>query len=235
MPRIRPGRVRTKRTNGRPPLLLSTMRPEDFNVRPGETLSIACPDCRTWRRITGETTFKIREHSGCAETGESVKRSICPGSNQLVIIDIDVRRWQARQDRLLRDAMPQEKRRAATRFYKPLPALAAPITRIYAGVTPESARRVYLAHVEECVGCGTGLHCAQGGVLAHRYVLVRSEERARREARAEAVPTARQVQWSRSGGEVVETANNQCRPCVEGAVSDFRGPLVPTEPLRIDA
>ncbi|MGW7319885.1 hypothetical protein ACWGJN_42755, partial [Streptomyces sp. NPDC054865] len=62
MPRKRPGRVRTKNTNRREALQLSSMAPEDYNVRPGEVKSIACPDCRTWRRIMGDTVLKIREH-----------------------------------------------------------------------------------------------------------------------------------------------------------------------------
>jgi hypothetical protein len=202
MPRKRPGRVRTKNTNRREALKLSTMAPEDYNVRPGEVKSIACPDCRTWRRIMGD-------------------------------IDIDVRRWQARQNRLLRDAMPQETRRAARQFYNPLPAPAAPVARIHAGVTLETARQAYLAHLEECVPCGTGQHCTHGGALAHRYVLVSTEEPARREARKQTAPTARKAQWNQRGGETVETANNQCRPRLAGAVSEYRGPQVPTKPLRV--
>ena len=121
--RKRPGRTRTKRNNRREPLLLSTLAPEDFNVRPGEAKSIACPDCRTWRRIMGDTNLKIREH------GED---ALCPGSNQAVVIDIDVRRWQARQDRLLRDAMPQENRRSARQHYKPILAPAPALVQIAA-------------------------------------------------------------------------------------------------------
>jgi hypothetical protein len=233
MPRKRPGRVRTKNTNRRAPLLLSAMAPEDYNVRPGEVKSIACPDCRTWRRIMGDTVLKIREHCISDKVGDGEKHVTCPGSNQLVVIDINVRHWQARQNRLLRDAMPHENRRAARQFYKPLPAPAAPVARVHAGVTLETARRAYLAHIEECVRCGTGQHCARGGALAHRYVLVRNEEPARREARKQSAPAARKAQWSDRGGERVETANNQCRPRPDGTVSDFRGPQVPTEPLRI--
>ncbi|GHB67870.1 hypothetical protein GCM10010377_68480 [Streptomyces viridiviolaceus] len=235
MPRKRPGRVRTKNTNRRAPLLLSTMAPEDFNVRPGEVKTIACPDCRTWRRIMGDTVLKIREHCISDKVADGEKHVTCPGSNQLVVIDIDVRRWQARQNRLLRDAMPQENRRAARQFYKPLPAPAAPVARIHAGVTLETARRAYLAHLEECVRCGTGQHCTHGGALAHRYVLVRNEEPARREARKQTAPDARKAQWTQRGGTTVETANNQCRPRQDGTVSEFRGPQVPTAPLRINA
>ncbi|MGW4438055.1 hypothetical protein ACWELO_20215 [Streptomyces sp. NPDC004596] len=235
MPRKRPGRIRTKNTNRRAPLLLSTMAPEDFNVRPDEVKSIACPDCRTWRRIMGDTVLKIREHCISDKVADGEKHVTCPGSNQLVVIDIDIRRWQARQNRLLRDAMPQENRRAAQQFYKPLPAPAAPVARIHAGVTLETARRAYLAHLEECVSCATGQHCTHGGALAHRYVLVRKEEPARREARKQSGPAARKAQWTQRGGETVETANNQCRPRLDGAVSEYRGPQIPTKPLRINA
>ncbi|MFE6460037.1 hypothetical protein ACFVP0_21630 [Streptomyces cinereoruber] len=178
MPRTRPGRVRTKRTNRREPLLLSTMAPEDFNVRPGEVKSIACPDCRTWRRIMGETTLTIREHGlpGQERTPEGEKRSLCPGSYQLVVVDIDVRRWQARQDRLLRDAMPPETRRAAQQHYKPLPAPATPVSRITAEVTLETARQSYLAHRKGCIRCVDGRHCTDGGVLARRFVLALHQE-----------------------------------------------------------
>ncbi|MFF9607604.1 hypothetical protein ACF1GY_35980 [Streptomyces sp. NPDC014684] len=235
MPRKRPGRIRTKNTNRRAPLLLSTMAPEDFNVRPDEVKSIACPDCRTWRRIMGDTVLKIREHCISDKVADGEKHVTCPGSNQLVVIDVDIRRWQARQNRLLRDAMPQENRRAAQQFYKPLPAPAAPVARIHAGVTLETARQAYAAHLEECVSCATGQHCTHGGALAHRYVLVRKEEPARREARKQSGPAARKEQWNQRGGETVETANNQCRPRLEGAVSEYRGPQVPTKPLRINA
>ncbi|MFC7994325.1 hypothetical protein ACFUV2_34185 [Streptomyces pilosus] len=235
MSRKRPGRVRTKNTNRREALKLSTMAPEDYNVRPGEVKSIACPDCRTWRRVMGDTVLKIREHCTSDRVADGEKHVTCPGSNQLVVIDIDVRRWHARQNRLLRDAMPQENRRAARQFYKPLPASVAPVARIHAGVTLETARRVYLAHVEECVRCGTGQYCTHGGVLAHRYVLVRNEEPVRREARKQSAPAVRKVQWNQHGGETVETANNQCRPRLDGAVSEYRGPQVPTKPLRVNA
>jgi hypothetical protein len=247
--RKRPGRIRTKRNNRREPLLLSTMAPEDFNVRPGEMKSIACPDCRTWRRIMGNTDLKIREHCVSDQAPEGAEHAICPGSNQVVVIDIDVRRWQARQDRLLRDAMPQDNRRAARQFYKPIPASAAPVYRIEAEVTLESTRQSYLAHRKGCTRCVGGQHCADGGILARRYVLALSQEparrvaceqlerEARREARRQAQrwPAIRSQQWARHGGTAVETANNQCRERVVGTVSEYRGPMVPLEPLRVGA
>lgn len=247
--RKRPGRTRTKRNNRREPLLLSTMAPEDFNVRPEEPRSIACPDCRTWRRIMGNTDLKIREHCVSDKVPEGAKHAMCASSNQVVVVDIDVQRWQTRQDRLLRDAMPQENRRAAQQFYKPLPAPAAPVSRIKAEVTLETARQSYLAHRKGCTRCVGGQHCTDGGVLARRYVLALNQEPARRKAReeqerqerriarklAEQWPAGRQRQWAKHGGEAVETANNRCAERIPGSVSEFRGPQLPLVPKDVEA
>ncbi|MGC4986621.1 hypothetical protein ACLQ18_39530 [Streptomyces sp. DT193] len=247
--RKRPGRVRTERNNRREALKLSTMAPEDFNVRPGETMSIACPDCRTWRRIMGTYDLKIREHCISDKVAEGQKHERCPGSNQVVIVDIDVRRWQARQDRLLRDAMPQDNRRAAQQFYKPLPAPAAPVSRIKAEVTLETARQSYLAHRKGCTRCVGGQHCTDGGILARRYVLALHLEPARREIRkeserqerriarelAEQWPAGRRQQWAKHGGETVEKANNRCSQRTPGSLSEFRGPQLPLAPQDVAA
>ncbi|MFJ1601519.1 hypothetical protein [Streptomyces sp. NPDC088261] len=256
MPRIRPGRVRTKHTNRRPPLKLSTMAPEDYNVRPGETKSIACPDCRTWRRIMGDTVLKIREHCISDKCVEGEEHILCPGSDQLVDVDIDVRRWQARQTRLMRDAMPQDNRRTAQQFYKPIPAPAAPVSRITAEITVDKARQAYFEHRETCIRCvgGTyrtegdalqyvkGQHCTDGDVLARRYVLALQQEPARREAREEqerqerriarkrTAPAVRKAQWAKHGGEEVETANNRYAERLPGSLSEFRGPQLPLAP-----
>ncbi|MGW2426626.1 hypothetical protein ACWC0C_47065 [Streptomyces sp. NPDC001709] len=245
--RKRPGRVRTERNNRREALKLSTVAPEDFNVRPGETMSIACPDCRTWRRIMGTYDLKIREHCISDKVAEGQKHERCPGSNQVVIVDIDVRRWEARQNRLLRDAMPQENRRADRQFYKPLPAPAAPVSRIKAEVTLETARQSYLAHRKGCTRCVGGQHCTDGGILARRYVLALNQEPARREAREElerqerhaarkqSAPAVRKAQWAKHGGKAVEAANNRCAERAPGSVSEFRGPQLPLAPQDVEA
>ncbi|MFI7178966.1 hypothetical protein [Streptomyces spororaveus] len=248
MPRIRPGRNRSKNTNRRAPLLLSSMKPEDFNVRPDETKSIACPDCNTWRRIMGDKVLKIREHCVSDCRAEDEKHVMCPGTDQVVVIDIDVQRWQARQNRLLRDAMPQNNRRAAQQFYKPIPAPAAPVSRIRAEATLETTRQSYLAHRQGCMRCVGGehrQHCQDGGILARRYVLALQEEPARREAREElerqeqrtarklAAPAMRKAQWAKHGGEGVENANNRCSERIAGSVSEFRGPGVPLLPQDV--
>ncbi|MFE7935501.1 hypothetical protein ACFU6S_43605, partial [Streptomyces sp. NPDC057456] len=91
--RKRPGRIRTKRSNHRPPLLLSTIAPQDINVREGETWSIVCPDCRAWRRLMGKTQLKIREHCHSDHVPEGETHERCPGSNQIIILDHSVEQW----------------------------------------------------------------------------------------------------------------------------------------------
>ncbi|MFC8208362.1 hypothetical protein [[Kitasatospora] papulosa] len=221
------------------------MAPEDYNVRPGETKSIACPDCRTWRRIMGDKVLKIREHCVSDKVAERGKHTTCPGSDQLVVVDIDVRRWQVKQDRLLREAMPQENRRAVQQFYKPLPATATPISRFTAEITLETTRRSYLAHRQGCAACVGGeqrKHCTDGDILARRYVLALQEEPARREAREQqerqdrhtaqkqSAAAVRKKQWAKHGGAVVETANNRCADRFPGSLSEFRGPHLPLGP-----
>ncbi|WP_329304602.1 hypothetical protein [Streptomyces anulatus] len=240
MPRKRPGRIRTRNTNRRAPLLLSTMAPEDFNVRPGETKSIACPDCRTWRRIMGDTVLKIREHLISGEQGAT--RTACPGSDQLVVVNIDVRRWQVEQDRLLRDAMPQDNRRAAQQFHKPLLAAAVPVARIKGEATLETTRQSYLAHRKGCIRCVGGQHCTDGGILGRRYVRALYEDPARREAReqlerkarrterARTASSVRTAQWAKYGGLTVETSNNRCTPRLPETRSEFSGPQLPLAP-----
>lgn len=117
--------TRTKRTNGRPPLLLSTLRSDRFNIRPGERRSIACPDCDVWHWINGDTTLKIREHDN-KETGER-----CPSSLQVVLVDIAVDRWQKVQDRRMpSDALRAESRRPSRVLRKPKVPAAPPVHMI---------------------------------------------------------------------------------------------------------
>lgn len=118
-------KTRTKRTNGRPALLLSTVRSDRFNVRPDERRSIACPDCDVWHWINGETTLKIREHAN-KETGER-----CPSSLQVVVVDIKVDRWQKVQDRrMAADALRAESRRPSRVLRKPKVPVAPPVHTI---------------------------------------------------------------------------------------------------------
>ncbi|WP_413804241.1 hypothetical protein [Streptomyces sp. OE57] len=185
MPQKRPGRTRTKRTNRREPLLLSTVDPQCYNVRPDETRSIVCPDCRTWRRIMGEKTLKIREHCISDRVAEGETHVCCPGSNQVVIIDINVRDWQRQADRLLRDGMWADQRRAAQQFHKPIPSSATPVTKMLpVPMSAQAALTTYRQHFKKCRACTGTQRCADGAHLAELYERLKRTQPRRDKARA---------------------------------------------------
>lgn len=226
------------RHNGRAPILASQMRPEHLSLREGEPRLAVCPDCETWHRLKRGMIHPHRDGSPVERTerryygDKPAGGRRCPGSAQRITIDITPEEWA---EKLLAADSTATGRRSARQHHKPVLAPAAPLARIHADVTPATARRAYLAHTEECVPCGTGEQCMQGGALAQRYIRVLREEPARRQARKKTAPDARRAQWAKHGGADVETANNQNRPRPHGTVSDYRGPQVPTTPLRINA
>ncbi|MFE2498838.1 hypothetical protein [Streptomyces scopuliridis] len=198
MPHIRPGRVRTKRDNRRTPLLLSNIKPQDVNVREGEIKSIVCPDCQTWRRLMGETKLKIREHPVSDKVTDGAKHDRCTGSNQVVKLDIGVEQWS---EAMLAADGTATSRRSARQHYKPLPALAKPVTKMTpAPANASDALDAYREHIKKCrkssaAGrCGGTHRCADGARLAalyeqlHRTQALRDRER-KEEARVDALLT----------------------------------------------
>lgn len=186
MPRTRPGRVRTKHDNGRPPLLLSTLKPQNISLRDGETRTIVCPDCETWRRLMGETQLKIRQHcakdcTGCTsrDAADRKKHTACPGTDQPVTLDISVEVWG---ERMLAADSTATGRRSARQHYKPLAQLPTPVHRL-GGRGPQStpalprllpllerARYAVDQHRAACSLCRTGGRCETGRALEVRSV-----------------------------------------------------------------
>ncbi|MGW2353660.1 hypothetical protein [Actinacidiphila glaucinigra] len=259
MPQIRPGRVRTKRNNRRAPLLLSKVEPQDVNIREGEVKSIVCPDCRTWRRLMGgHKTLKIREHSTSAQDR-------CPGSNQLIELDMSVEEWG---EKLLAADSTARVRRSARQHYKPLPAPPKPVAKMTpVPVTSAGALTAYREHLKKCrassvAGRCVGTHrCADGARLAALYEqLQRTQEHRERTQQAFARERARfdrrytataqktaAAEWARHSEATANaraTAKrsgtrveeaNNTCRTIPGAVSEFRGPEVPLHPQRISA
>ncbi|MEU5599197.1 hypothetical protein [Streptomyces sp. NPDC020298] len=253
--RKRPGRVRTKRSNGRTPLLLSTIAPQDINLREGETRSIVCPDCRTWRRLMGETQLKIREHCHSDRILEGQKHDRCPGSGQVVQLDISVDQWA---EAMAAADSTTTGRRSARQHYKPLPAPAKAVTQMTpVPVNAADALTAYREHLKMCrastaAGRCDGTHrCADGARLAALYAQLKRIQPLRdREARVDALlaryrsamvwakhseATANARATAKRGGTTVEETNNACRIHPADAVSEFRGPQVPLAPVHISA
>ncbi|MEU3491198.1 hypothetical protein [Streptomyces massasporeus] len=253
--RKRPGRVRTRRNNRREPLLLSAINPHEINLREGEIKSILCPDCRTWRRLMGETDLKIREHCISDKVAESQKHLRCDGSNQAVQLDIPIEEWIAA---MLAADSTATGRRSARQHYKTLPAPAKPVTEMSpAAMSVSDALAAYRDHLRKCRArnvagrCGGTHRCADGARLAAVYVeLERTQPVRDREARVDALlarhrsttawakhsaATSSPKTTAKRGGTAVEEANNTCRHHRPGTVSDYRGPQIPTQPVRITA
>lgn len=252
--RKRPGRTRTKRDNRRAPMLLSKIDPQEINVREGEAKSLVCPDCRTWRRLMGGTKLVIREHCVSDKVAEGEKHVRCDGSNQVVQLDISIEQWS---EAMLAADSTATGRRSARQHYKPLPAPAKPVTKM-AALTAQAALAAYREHFKKCQAssvpgrCTGSQRCAVGAKLAtvyeQRKVLDRERARFDRSyTKAAAENTA--AEWAKHheatgdaktatakrSGTTVEEANNSCRIHPADTVSEFRGPKVPLQPVRISA
>ncbi|MET9282601.1 hypothetical protein ABZY01_32680 [Streptomyces anthocyanicus] len=93
--RPRKSRTRSRNVSPRPALVISTLRPHQYDLRPA-CASLVCPDCKTWVPITGiqAKKQKLVPH----DTGRAGKdmAARCQGSNRLVAVDVAFEKWQAR-------------------------------------------------------------------------------------------------------------------------------------------
>ncbi|MGA5771864.1 hypothetical protein ACPC36_30865 [Streptomyces pseudogriseolus] len=127
--RPRRSRTRSRTVNARPALALSTLRPHQYDLRPA-CASLVCPDCETWVPITGFQTKspKVVPHdTGHAGKDAAVRCRL--GSNRLVLVDVTVRKWEAR----LTDGNSEAvHRRRTTVRRKPKVAVAPAVSQIAA-------------------------------------------------------------------------------------------------------
>ncbi|MFF1446147.1 hypothetical protein [Streptomyces sp. NPDC058295] len=94
--RPRRSRTRSRTVNARPALVISTLKPHQYDLRP-TCVSLICPDCKTWVPITGLQTKKpkvVPHDTGRAGKDAAVRCRL--GSNRLVTVDVTVKKWQAR-------------------------------------------------------------------------------------------------------------------------------------------
>ncbi len=93
--RPRRSRTRSRNVNGRPALVISTLKPHQYDLRPA-CASLICPDCKTWVPITGIQAKKhklVPHDTGRAGKDAAVR---CQGSNRLVSVDVAFEKWQER-------------------------------------------------------------------------------------------------------------------------------------------
>ncbi|TGZ12393.1 hypothetical protein DV517_74880 [Streptomyces sp. S816] len=127
--RPRRSRTRSRTVNARPALVISTLKPHQYDLRPA-CASLICPDCETWVPITGIQTKapKVVPHdTGRAGKDAAVRCRL--GSNRLVTVDITVRKWQEH----LEDGHAETgHRRKTTVLRKPKTAVALAVSQIAA-------------------------------------------------------------------------------------------------------
>ncbi|GLW19699.1 hypothetical protein Stsp01_64420 [Streptomyces sp. NBRC 13847] len=92
--RPRKSRTRSRNINAHSALSIrATLKPHQYDLRPA-CASLICPDCKTWVPITGLQVKKpklVPHDTGRAGKAAAVR---CQGSNRLVTVDVEVRKWQ---------------------------------------------------------------------------------------------------------------------------------------------
>jgi hypothetical protein len=126
--RPRRSRTRSRNVSGRPALVLSTLLPHQYDLRPA-CPSLVCPDCKTWVPITGIQASKpklVPHDTGRAGKDAAVR---CQGSNRLVTVDVTTKKWRER----LEDGHAETAhRRRTTVRRKPKAAVAPAVSQIAA-------------------------------------------------------------------------------------------------------
>ncbi|GAA2359236.1 MULTISPECIES: hypothetical protein [Streptomyces] len=126
--RPRRSRTRSRNISGRPALVISTLKPHQYDLRP-VCASLICPDCTTWVPITGIQAKKqklVPHDTGRAGKDAAVR---CQGSNRLVTVDVAFETWQ---ERLEDGSSETAGRRRTTVRRKPKVAVAPAVSQIAA-------------------------------------------------------------------------------------------------------
>ncbi|MDX3697331.1 hypothetical protein PV726_45430 [Streptomyces europaeiscabiei] len=127
--RPRRSRTRSRNINGRPALVISTLKPHQYDLRPA-CASLICPDCETWVPITGIQAKKpklVPHDTGLAGKAPAVRCGL--GSNRLVTVDVTARKWE---ERLTDGNSETIHRRPTTVLRKPKVAPAPAVSQIAA-------------------------------------------------------------------------------------------------------
>ncbi|MFD9984063.1 hypothetical protein ACFWZJ_27190 [Streptomyces massasporeus] len=93
--RPRRSRTRSRNISPRPALVISTLAPHQYDLRPA-CASLICPDCKTWVPITGIQAARqklVPHDTGRADQDAAVR---CQGSNRLITVDVHFEKWLER-------------------------------------------------------------------------------------------------------------------------------------------
>ncbi|GGY77175.1 hypothetical protein [Streptomyces anulatus] len=222
------------RPSRRPALKASEIPPQNLNLRDGERHSIVCPDCDTWHPLYRKM---IKTHHLDREVrGGRAPR--CPGSAQLIDMDISVEQWG---ERMLAADSTATGRRSARQHYKPLAQPPVPIYRLAdrgPQGTPtlhrllpllERARHAVDQHRVACSLCGAGGRCDAGRALEVRL----AETDASCTIAREQLKHQERRRFDRAAAPKRQSAWAAVLPAVQDA--DTRRSVVPVPPARPEA
>ncbi|MFD8712023.1 hypothetical protein ACFV07_16365 [Streptomyces anulatus] len=240
------------RPSSRPALKASEIPPQNLNLREGERQSIVCPDCDSWHPLYRRM---IKTHHLDSEVrGGRAPR--CPGSAQLVDMNISVEQWG---ERMLAADSTATGRRSARQHYKPLAQPPTPIYRLAdrgPQGTPtlhrllpllEHAGHAVDQHRAACSVCKAGGRCAAGRALEVRFAeteascTIAREQLKQQEHRRfdRAAAPKRQSEWAVVLPAVQDADTRRAvvpvPPARPEAPAQAEVPSVPTEPYDFEA
>ncbi|MFJ7416365.1 hypothetical protein ACIQWZ_37030 [Streptomyces sp. NPDC098077] len=222
------------RPSRRPALKASEIPPQNLNLREGERQSIVCPDCDSWHPLYRKM---IKTHHLDSEVrGGRAPR--CPGSAQLIDMNISVEQWG---ERMLAADSTATGRRSARQHYKPLAQPPTPIYRLAdrgPQCTPtlhrllpllEHARHAVDQHRAACSRCAAGGRCETGRALEVRA----AETQASCTIAREQLKHQERQRGSRAAAPKRKAGWAAVLPAVQDA--DTRRAVVPVPPARPEA
>ncbi|MCQ8833743.1 hypothetical protein [Streptomyces malaysiensis] len=237
--RMRRSRTRTPKISARPALVLSTLKPHQYDLRPA-CASLICPDCTTWVPITGiqaKVQKLVPHHTSPAGEEEAIRCS--RGSNRQVIVDVKFEVWW---QRLQQGVAETDGRRATRVTRKPKTAVVPAVTQILAPLLDANAAlKLYRAHRKGCPICKQPGHtrCTEGGRLAHLYTHKQRTEPARRaaltlredlaEQRERGLWLLRELQWASTAAGVRRTDIQRVHDALEMKLKQLSPKLNPWE------
>jgi hypothetical protein len=146
-----PGRNTRRKSNDRPARRASSFRPHLITIRPDEPVTLVCPDCGIWTTLRRGNM--IRPHR-ITSRGHGLRDVRCPGSGQLIDIDLTPEQWGARCWEATADA---GQRRSQHVVRKPKRPSTPAVSQMQAATA--AVRRLLGDHQVECAKCQTGRKC----------------------------------------------------------------------------
>ncbi len=171
------------RSNTRPALRLSTLRPHHIEMTPDRPFAVVCPDCQVWRRINRgrvQPHFLSDEETYCQASAQRVEKDVTPEQWALAIAE---------------GVADTASRRPTTVLKKVKAPQSVALHQLSsAEPTAHTARAAYEVHRSRCAGCTDLTRCTDGARLAATLFRLQRQEPARLAAQVRTEQEQRRVE-----------------------------------------